>query len=359
VASSSILIPPQWLAPFFHLQNNNHASSNSTHTWSFFIVLSLHTWSFWFNDECQEGAQKTDSCFPIGPFHIFITRAKMRQWDNEMMRQWDDEITLITNPSCLGVRQHGRRQVDVIVSAVCKCGSDSWFWKFQNNIRPTCAVWNNPSNCDATNARIKCTEWKPEPWHRLSTLPASEGSCGMRYKTPYGNIPIACVTKIHSLFSMDGSATFASFSKLWALAVPYMHLCLHVTCFMEGLWLGSHVARFSLPFINHGIGGSSLLIAPKSYSISWSHLSTDTSIIAKSSEIKSSIICKHQLEYKTDFQPCRLASTLCPATQKCQLHHKHTKRQPMMSYKCSYLRPLYHSHRWITMMIVNSMFLLR
>jgi hypothetical protein len=69
----------------------------------------------------------------------------MRQWDDGMMRQKDDEITLITNPSHWGVKQCGRGWVDVIVLAVCKCGSDSWFRKFRNNIRPTCAVLNHKS----------------------------------------------------------------------------------------------------------------------------------------------------------------------------------------------------------------------
>jgi hypothetical protein len=33
---------------------------------------------------------KAYSCFPIGPFHIFISSAKLRQWDDETMRQWDN-----------------------------------------------------------------------------------------------------------------------------------------------------------------------------------------------------------------------------------------------------------------------------
>jgi hypothetical protein len=40
-----------------------------------------------------------------------------------------------------------------------------------------------------------------------------------------------------------------------------------------------HMAKFSLPFIHHGVGGSSLLIAQKSYSVSWRCLSANTSII--------------------------------------------------------------------------------
>jgi hypothetical protein len=61
----------------------------------------------------------------------------------ETMRWPDDEMTLITNPSRWVWDDVAGGWVDMIVSAVRKCGSDAWFRKFQNNIRPTRAVLNH------------------------------------------------------------------------------------------------------------------------------------------------------------------------------------------------------------------------
>jgi hypothetical protein len=66
------------------------SSSNSTHTFDpslLFGVSTLDHSAAMMNANKEYKAKQPDSCFPIGPFHIFVPSTKMRQWDDGMMRQ--------------------------------------------------------------------------------------------------------------------------------------------------------------------------------------------------------------------------------------------------------------------------------
>jgi hypothetical protein len=118
----TLLIPP----PPFSL-TRHQSSCNSAHTFNPSSLFGVSTFAH--SAMMMNANEEYESRFLLFPIR-HSTFMFCMQW-------WDDEMSLITNPSHWEMRWCGREQVDINDSAVHWFGTDSWFKKFRNNIRPT------------------------------------------------------------------------------------------------------------------------------------------------------------------------------------------------------------------------------